>query len=183
MALSPLAALSLPLVSDPAWQQSFATFGQRLRDALTSHRAEELVRQLDERVTYMDWTYGATGVDLSAVWDAELWVRFKEAVAQNEPAIFWNKLLDRVQYKENLPQAGLVGDMRISYAKFLQLLRDQRIKRLVLYGDGRTAVVEVPHPWSASVLGHPSTHPFYEDNSHTRVSLLRPNPAAPEDVT
>ncbi|EFJ40530.1 hypothetical protein VOLCADRAFT_121711 [Volvox carteri f. nagariensis] len=131
----------------------------------------------------MDWTYGVTGVDLSAVWDPELWIRFREAIARNEPAIFWNKLIDRIQYRDVLPQAGLVGDMRISYAKFLELLREQRIKRLVIYGDMRTAVVEVPHPWSASVLGHPSTHPFYEDNDHIRISRLTPNPAAPQDVT
>lgn len=61
--------------------------------------------------------------------------------------------------------------------------QDQRIKRLVIYGDMRTAVAEVPHPWYASVLGHPSTHAFYEDNDHNRISLLRPNPAAPEDPT
>ncbi|GFR40632.1 hypothetical protein Agub_g1214 [Astrephomene gubernaculifera] len=185
MALSPLAALSLPLVNDPTWQQSLAAFSEKLRGSLAQYedQAANLVRQLDEQITYMDWTYGVTGIDLSAVWDPELWVRFKEAVAQNEPAIFLNKLLDRVQYKEALPQAGLVGDMRISYAKFLQLLRDQRIKRLVIYGDQRTAVAEVPHPWSASVTGHPATHPFYEDNNHMRVSLLTPNPAAPEDVT
>ncbi|GLC47538.1 hypothetical protein PLESTB_001403000 [Pleodorina starrii] len=183
MALSPLAALSLPLLTDPAWQQSLATYGEKLRSALGGPQAAALSRQLDEQVTFMDWTYGATGVDLSAVWDPELWIRFKEAVARNEPAIFWNKLIDRIQYREVLPQAGLVGDMRISYAKFLELLRDQRIKRLVIYGDMRTAVVEVPHPWSASVLGHPATYPFYEDNDHVRISRLRANPAAPEDVT
>jgi len=44
-----------------------------------------------------------------------------------------------------VPQAGLVGDMRISYAKFLQLLRGNRIKRLIIYGDLRTAIVEVSH--------------------------------------
>ncbi|PNW85891.1 hypothetical protein CHLRE_03g201100v5 [Chlamydomonas reinhardtii] len=185
MAMSPFAALSLPLVNDPAWQQSFETYGGKLREVLLGQQeaAKNVAKQLDEGVTYMDWTYRSTGVDLSAVWDPELWIRFREAVAQNEPAIFWNKLLDRVQYKENLPQAGLVGDMRISYAKFLELLKDQRVKRLVVYGDMRTAVVEVPHPWSASVLGHPATHPFYEDSAHNRVSMLRPNPAAPEDVT
>ncbi|GLI69609.1 hypothetical protein VaNZ11_014276 [Volvox africanus] len=183
MALSPLAALSLPLLNDPVWQQSFTTYGERIRSVLGGPQAAQLAQQVDEHATFMDWTYGLTGVDLSAVWDPELWIRFREAVARNEPAIFWNKLIDRIQYREVLPQAGLVGDMRISYAKFLELLRDQRVKRLVIYGDMRTAVVEVPHPWSASVLGHPSTHPFYEDNDHMRVSLLTPNPAAPEDVT
>ena len=46
-----------------------------------------------------------------------------------------------------IPQAGIVGDMRISYAKFLQLLEGNRIKRVVVYGDMKTAIVEVPHPW------------------------------------
>lgn len=45
--------------------------------------------------------------------------------------------------ESKVPQAGLVGDMRISYAKFLQLLRGNRIKRLIIYGDLRTAIVEV----------------------------------------
>ncbi len=42
-----------------------------------------------------------------------------------------------------IPQAGIVGDMRISYAKFLQLLEADRVKRVVVYGDMKTAVVEV----------------------------------------
>jgi hypothetical protein len=42
-----------------------------------------------------------------------------------------------------VPYAGFVGDMRISYAKFLQLLERHRIKRLIIYGDMRTAIVEV----------------------------------------
>jgi hypothetical protein len=33
--------------------------------------------------------------------------------------------------------------MRISYAKFLALLERHRIKRLIIYGDLRTAIVEV----------------------------------------
>lgn len=33
--------------------------------------------------------------------------------------------------------------MRISYAKFLQLLEADRVKRVVVYGDMKTAVVEV----------------------------------------
>ena len=36
-----------------------------------------------------------------------------------------------------------MGDMRISYSKFLQLLEADRIKRIVVYGDMKTAVVEV----------------------------------------
>lgn len=33
--------------------------------------------------------------------------------------------------------------MRISYAKLLQLLEANRVKRVVVYGDMKTAVVEV----------------------------------------
>jgi hypothetical protein len=42
-----------------------------------------------------------------------------------------------------IPQAGIVGDMRISYAKFLQLLEANRVKRVVVYGDMKTAIIEV----------------------------------------
>lgn len=159
----------------------------------------------------MDWTFPLTGLDLSVVWDPELWLTFKQAVVWNTPETFWDKLWDRISYSEcdclvcvvvvalsgnrsgmlvvgwwvvgpgrgwvlragarttccpslltdnlhttkhnpnttkpttgsKVPQAGLVGDMRISYAKFLQLLRGNRIKRLIIYGDLRTAIVEV----------------------------------------
>lgn len=47
---------------------------------------------------------------------------------------------------EKVPNAGLVGDMRLSYAKFLHLLAAKRIKRIIVYGDMRTAVVEVRDP-------------------------------------
>ena len=33
--------------------------------------------------------------------------------------------------------------MRISYAKFLQLLESNRVKRVVVYGDMKTAIIEV----------------------------------------
>lgn len=33
--------------------------------------------------------------------------------------------------------------MRISYGKFLQLLEADRIKRVVVFGDMKTAIVEV----------------------------------------
>ena len=45
--------------------------------------------------------------------------------------------------------------MRISYAQFLELLEGHRIKRVIVYGDMRTAVVEVPHAAYASVAGAP----------------------------
>jgi hypothetical protein len=52
-----------------------------------------------------------------------------------------------------VPSAGFVGDMRISYAKFLSLLQRHRIKRIIVYGDSRTAIVEVPHPWTTNIAG------------------------------
>jgi hypothetical protein len=39
------------------------------------------------------------GVDLTHIWDPELWVRFKEAVWADEPALFWNKLAERVEFR------------------------------------------------------------------------------------
>lgn len=166
-----------------------------------------------------------------------------------------------------IPQAGLAGDMRISYGKFLQLLEGNRIKRVVVYGDMQTAVVEVrpgartdasgvpaasseqqiltssmqlgfghdvvpatrlgcgivsketgsqdtvlchyegwgggsevlgfalgslstglavlcaqvPHPWYASVAGSAETYSFAETRDGKPISLLIPNPAAPDD--
>jgi hypothetical protein len=47
-----------------------------------------------------------------------------------------------------------VGDMRISYAKFLQLLRGNRVKRLIIYGDLRTAIVEVSTAQHCSEAQH-----------------------------
>ncbi|PNH06599.1 ATP-dependent zinc metalloprotease FtsH [Tetrabaena socialis] len=49
MALSPLAALSLPLL-DPVWQQSFTTYGNQLRELLTGPQAERLARYVDDQV-------------------------------------------------------------------------------------------------------------------------------------
>ena len=45
-----------------------------------------------------------------------------------------------------------MGDMRISYAKFLQLLEANRVKRVVVYGDMKTAIIEVCFYYFAS--GH-----------------------------
>jgi hypothetical protein len=53
-----------------------------------------------------------------------------------------NSVLE-IAAESKVPYAGFVGDMRISYAKFLQLLEHHRIKRLIIYGDMRTAIVEV----------------------------------------
>lgn len=81
-----------------------------------------------------------------------------------------------------LPLQGLAGDMRISYSKLLQLVDERRVKRITVYGDMHTAVAEVPHPWHASLLGHPSTYATHlEADGHTRMSALQGNPLAPDD--
>ncbi len=110
MALSPFAALSLPLVNDPAWQQSLDDVAERLRSQVTGEQARTAGRWLDEQLTFMDWAYRVTGIDLSAAWDPEMWVRFREAVAANQPGIFWNKLLEKVQYSESC--VGYSADVR-----------------------------------------------------------------------
>jgi hypothetical protein len=43
--------------------------------------------------------------------------------------------------------------MRISYGKFLQLLEGDRIKRVVVFGDMKTAVVEVGWGWRGEAQG------------------------------
>ncbi len=71
MALSPLAALSLPLVQDPAWASSARAFGdsvrERLQQTLSTDGFKQWVAALDERITFMDWSFGVTGVDLTQV--------------------------------------------------------------------------------------------------------------------
>jgi cell division protease FtsH len=80
MALSPLAALSLPLATSPDWQAGAASFADRVRASLTSEGAGKWWRGLDERMTFMEWTWDAFGVDLSYVWDPDLWMKLKTAV-------------------------------------------------------------------------------------------------------
>lgn len=48
----------------------------------------------------MDWTFPYTGLDLSYVWDPEMWIKFREAVKWNTPEVFWNKLWDRISYSK-----------------------------------------------------------------------------------
>jgi len=104
MALSPLAALSLPMVQSERWRESAREFAagvrSRLHAGLDTEGFQQWARQLDDKVTYMDWTYRATGVDLSYIWDPELWLKFKEAVWTDRPEVFWNKLAERVEYSE-----------------------------------------------------------------------------------
>lgn len=48
---------------------------------------------------------------------------------------------DRVNYGDVLPP---VGSVRMSYARFLDLLQQKRVKRITVLGDGAVAIVEVP---------------------------------------
>lgn len=64
------------------------------------HLAATVLFQVQEGMTYMDWTFPLTGLDLSYVWDPEMWLKFTEAVKWHEPELFWNKLWDRISYSE-----------------------------------------------------------------------------------
>lgn len=116
MALSPLAALSLPLVNNEGWLESMREFADQLRRkvrvGIDQDSFKQQVKQLDNNMTFMDWTYKMTGVDLTYVWDPELWVKFKEAVWLDQPNIFWNELMDRVEYSE-CQRPGLLREGRL----------------------------------------------------------------------
>lgn len=154
---------------------------ERVRFSIENDGFKEWMQGMDGNITFMDWTYKMTGVDLTYIWDPELWVKFKTAVWHDQPQVFWNELMDRIEYRGLIPQSGIVGDMRISYAKFLDLLESNRIKRVVVYGDMKTAIVEVPHPWYASIIGAPGAYTWLEDNAGRPLNLLIPNPKAPND--
>jgi cell division protease FtsH len=59
-----------------------------------------VITQVQEGLTFMDWTFPLTGLDLSYVWDPEMWLQLKQAVVWNDPEVFWNKLWDRISYSE-----------------------------------------------------------------------------------
>jgi cell division protease FtsH len=105
----------------------------------------------------------------------------------DEPRLFWNALWDRIEFRSKVPDAGFAGDMRISYAKFLHLLESHRVKRVIVYGDMRTAIVEVPHPWTASLAGDARAYPFFvegappEEGHMKHLGMLVPAPDAPDD--
>jgi hypothetical protein len=48
---------------------------------------------------------------------------------------------DRVYYGDILPP---VGSQQISYARFMDLMHDKKVKRVILLSDGKVALVEVP---------------------------------------
>jgi hypothetical protein len=104
MALSPIAALSLPILQNEQWRESARQFADgvrgRIHQTLDAEGFQRWAREMDDNMTFMDWTYKYTGVDMSYIWDPELWVKFKEAVWQDRPELFWNKLAERVEYSE-----------------------------------------------------------------------------------
>jgi cell division protease FtsH len=71
MALAPLAALSVPLATSPEWQESGARFQDKLRahlqNSVFSDGFQQWLESVDKGITYMDWTYKWTGVDLTQV--------------------------------------------------------------------------------------------------------------------
>lgn len=52
----------------------------------------------------------------------------------------YKALRDRVYYGDALPP---VGSQQLSYARFMELLADKRVKRIMLLADGQIALVEV----------------------------------------
>ena len=104
MALSPIAALSLAVVQDPTWQDTARDFGHRLRQRLQDTLAQESFAKsaisIDEHITFMEWTYKWFGVDLSYVWDPEMWIMFKQSICSGEPSYFYNKLFERIDYRK-----------------------------------------------------------------------------------
>jgi cell division protease FtsH len=106
MAMSPIAALSLSLVHNDDWAQSMKDFFLKLRVnaniAVENDGFKHMVSSLDEKITFMDWTYKLTGIDLTYVWDPELWVKFKDAIWTAHPQMFWNELADRIEYSKKI---------------------------------------------------------------------------------
>lgn len=47
---------------------------------------------------------------------------------------------DRIYYGETLPP---VGSLSLSYSRFLELLAERRVKRIIIMADGKIAMVEV----------------------------------------
>lgn len=122
---------------------------QRVDAFLSTERGKELAKKVDEALMYMEWTYEWLGLDLRYCWDPELYHLWK-----TNPSAFANRLADKIVYYEELPAPPL-HDMRLSYSKFLQLLHSHQIKRVIVLGDMKTAVVEIPQPGYASNLGAP----------------------------
>lgn len=110
MALAPLAALAYQFSKSPEWQKALEQFAARLLMSAShwvrSDDFKEMATRADEGLTYMDWTAGSLGIDLSRVWDPELYVKLKQAAAADQPAMFWNAVYDRIKYVAKIPQVG-----------------------------------------------------------------------------
>jgi cell division protease FtsH len=203
MALSPVAALAFAgsmaaaAAAAPATTQPLPpTPLQRLSSSAAlppgaADAARAWLSAADEAFTFMDWVPSWAGLDLQRLgWDPDLALRFKRAVSIGRPRTFINGVLERVDVAGRVPDAGTAGDMRISYARFLDLLASRRVKRVIVYGDLRTAVVEVPHPWTASMDGSAGQYPTYEQSGRAfagggeargPMDLRVPDPLAPDD--
>ena len=61
----------------------------------------------------------------------------------------FNSVKDKIYYGDILPP---VGSQQLSYARFMDLMHDKRIKRVILLSDGKVAMVEIPVEGYASKL-------------------------------
>ena len=61
----------------------------------------------------------------------------------------FNSVKDRIYYGDILPP---VGSQQLSYARFMDLMHDKKVKRVILLSDGKIAMVEIPVEGYASKL-------------------------------
>ncbi len=61
----------------------------------------------------------------------------------------FNSVKDRIYYGDILPP---VGSQQLSYARFMDLMHDKKVKRVILLSDGKVAMVEIPVEGYASKL-------------------------------
>ncbi len=78
----------------------------------------------------------------------------------------WTRLQDSANYAFILPP---VGSQQISYARFLELLSNRKIKRIILMDNATCAIVEVQNSAPTAVLVH-SIHAAGVSNSWTASS-------------
>ena len=61
----------------------------------------------------------------------------------------FNSIKDRVYYGDILPP---VGSQELSYARFMDMIHDKLVKRVIILADGKVAMVELPVEGYASKL-------------------------------
>ena len=61
----------------------------------------------------------------------------------------FNSVKDRIYYGDILPP---VGSQQLSYARFMDLMHDKKVKRVIMLSDGKVAMVEIPVEGYASKL-------------------------------